>query len=130
MPIKYKEVRLATPLRLDLIVEGEVIVDNKAKAKITELDEQQLLTYLRMCDVRQGLLINFNVIRLVDGVHGFSCLIVARRARREMRIWMVFRAQAGLPSLVSLLSILRDLCDLRGKILAACEHFRPLQYRA
>ncbi|MCB9874569.1 MAG: GxxExxY protein [Planctomycetaceae bacterium] len=69
VPIKYKKVLLATPLRLDLIVEEKVIVDNKAKTEITPIDKQQLLTYLRLRDVRLGLLINFNVPKLVDGVH-------------------------------------------------------------
>jgi len=69
VPIKYKKVLLATPLRLDLIVEEKVIVDNKAKTEITPIDKQQLLTYLRLRDVRLGLLINFNVPTLVDGVH-------------------------------------------------------------
>ncbi len=68
IPFKYKEVLLSTPLRLDLIVEGKVIVDNKAKNEITPIDEQQLLTYLRRRDVRLGLLINFNVSKLVDGL--------------------------------------------------------------
>lgn len=68
VPIKYKNIKLATPLRLDLMVEGKVIVDNKAKSEVKSIDKQQLLTYLRLCDVRLGLLINFNVPRLVDGV--------------------------------------------------------------
>ncbi len=69
VPIDYKGVKLGTPLRLDLIVEGRVIIDNKSKKKVTDLDKQQLLSYLRLCDLRLGLLINFNVLRLVDGVH-------------------------------------------------------------
>ena len=69
VPVKYKDVLLATPLRLDLIVEGKLIVDNKAKSKVAPIDKQQLLTYLRLRDVRLGLLINFNVPKLVDGVH-------------------------------------------------------------
>ena len=68
VPIKYKQVRLATPLRLDLVIEDKVIVDNKAKAEITPIDKQQLLTYLRLSDIRLGLLINFHVSKLVDGV--------------------------------------------------------------
>lgn len=68
VPIKYKQIKLATPLRLDLLVEEKVIIDNKAKAELTSIDKQQLLTYLRLCDVRLGLLINFNVTRLVAGV--------------------------------------------------------------
>ena len=68
VPILYGGVRLKTPLTLDLIVEEKVIVDNKAKEKISEIDQQKLLTYLRLRDVRLGLLINFHVARLVDGV--------------------------------------------------------------
>ena len=68
VPIKYKQIKLATPLRLDLLVEGKVIIDNKSKTEITAIDKQQLLTYLRLCDVKLGLLINFNVVRLIDGV--------------------------------------------------------------
>lgn len=69
VPIRYKDVLLASPLRLDLLVEEKVIVDNKAKSELTPIDKQQLLTYLRLNDVRLGLPINFNVSRLVDGVH-------------------------------------------------------------
>jgi GxxExxY protein len=69
VPIKYDQVLLATALRLDLIVEEKVIVDNKAKSTVAPIDKQQLLTYLRLRDIRLGLLINFNVTRLVDGVH-------------------------------------------------------------
>jgi GxxExxY protein len=69
VPISYKGVKLATPLRLDLIVEGKVIVDNKSKKEVTEIDKQTLLSYLRWTGIRLGLLINFTEIRLVDGVH-------------------------------------------------------------
>ncbi len=68
VPIKYKQVLLSTPMRLDLLVEGKVIVDNKAKSEITAIDKQQLLTYLRLRDVHLGLLINFHSLKLVDGV--------------------------------------------------------------
>jgi GxxExxY protein len=67
--IKYKGVVLGAPLRLDLIVEGKVIIDNKSKVDFTPMDKQRLLTYLRLRGLRLGLLINFNVPRLVDGVH-------------------------------------------------------------
>ena len=68
VPIRYKGIVLAAPLRLDLLVEEMVIVDNKSKRELTKLDEKQLLSYLRLTDLRLGLLINFNSIRLVDGV--------------------------------------------------------------
>ena len=68
VPIKYKDIALATPLRLDLLVEGKVIVENKSKFEIHPVDKQKLLTYLRLTGLRLGLLINFNVTKLVDGV--------------------------------------------------------------
>ena len=68
VPIKYKAAVLSSPLRLDLIVEGKVIVDNKVKTEIMPIDKQKLLSYLRLRDLRLGLLINFHVMKLVDGV--------------------------------------------------------------
>ncbi len=68
VPIKYEDVLLSTPLRLDLLVEEKIIVDNKAKAELIPIDKQQLLSYLRLLDLRLGLLINFNVPKLIDGV--------------------------------------------------------------
>jgi GxxExxY protein len=62
-------VKLATPLRLDLIIEDKVIVDNKSKKEVTQIDKQTLLSYLRLSGIRLGLLINFSEVRLVDGVH-------------------------------------------------------------
>jgi GxxExxY protein len=69
VPIKYKSVNLATPLKLDLIIEGKVIVDNKAKETVTKIDKQALLTYLRLRKVSLGLVINFHEMKLVNGVH-------------------------------------------------------------
>ena len=68
VPIKYESVLLSTPLRLDLLVEEKVVVDNKAKSELTRIDKQQLLIYLRLLDLRLGLLINFNVPKLIDGI--------------------------------------------------------------
>ncbi len=65
----YKQHRLATPLRLDLVIEKKLIVENEAMTDVTPIHKQQLLTYLRLKDVRLVLLINFNVARLVDGIH-------------------------------------------------------------
>jgi GxxExxY protein len=68
VPIAYKGVKLSTELWLDLLVEDRVIVDLKAKDQITPMDKTKLLTYLRLSNLRLGLLINFHVERLVDGV--------------------------------------------------------------
>jgi GxxExxY protein len=68
VPVHYKGVRLSADLRLDLIVEKRVIVDLKAKADVTPIDKAKLRTYLRLSQLHLGLLINFHVERLVDGV--------------------------------------------------------------
>lgn len=68
VPIYYKGVKLGVPLRLDLIVEGKVIVDLKAKEEVTALDRAKLLSYLRLTNLRLGLIINFHSILLKDGI--------------------------------------------------------------
>ena len=66
--IEYKGVKLGTPLFLDLLVEEKVIVDLKAKETVTGLDKKKVLTYLRLSKLRLGLIINFNVELLRDGI--------------------------------------------------------------
>lgn len=68
VPILYKGVRLSADLRLDLLVGGKVIVDLKAKDQLLPVDKAKLRTYLRLRDCRLGLLINFHVERLTDGI--------------------------------------------------------------
>jgi GxxExxY protein len=68
VPILYKGVRLSADLRLDLLVGGKVIVDLKAKDQLIPVDKAKLRTYLRLRDCRLGLLINFHVERLTDGI--------------------------------------------------------------
>ena len=68
VPIDYKGVKLATDMRLDLLVEGKVIVDVKAKEQMTEKDHVKTLTYLRLTNTRLGLNLNFHEPRLVDGI--------------------------------------------------------------
>jgi GxxExxY protein len=67
-PIYYKGVKLGVPLRLDLIVEEKVIVDLKAKEEVIALDRAKLLSYLRLSNLRLGLIINFHSIVLKDGI--------------------------------------------------------------
>jgi GxxExxY protein len=55
-------------LRLDLIVEEKVIVDLKAKEEVIALDRAKLLSYLRLSNLRLGLIINFHSIVLKDGI--------------------------------------------------------------
>ena len=69
VPIVYKDVRLATDLRLDLVVEGKVIVECKATKNDNPIFEAQALTYLRLMDLRLALVINFGKRLVKDGVH-------------------------------------------------------------
>ena len=68
VPIVYKGQQLNVCYRVDLIVEDIVVVEVKSVAAITPVYEAQVLTYLRLTGCPAGLLINFNVPRLMDGV--------------------------------------------------------------
>ena len=68
VPIFYKGVKLGVPLRLDSIVEEKVIVDLKAKEKVDAFDRAKLLSYLRLSNLRLGLIINFHETVLKDGI--------------------------------------------------------------
>ncbi len=61
LPVTYKEVRLDCGYRLDLVVEGEIIVEIKAVEKLLPIHEAQLLSYLRLSRKKVGLLMNFHV---------------------------------------------------------------------
>ena len=66
--MSYKSIRLESVYRADLIVEDTVVVEVKSVEGLTTLAKSQLLTYVRLANRPAGLLINFNVERLMDGV--------------------------------------------------------------
>jgi GxxExxY protein len=68
LPIIYNGITVESGLRLDLYVEKCVIIEIKAVEIINPIHKAQLLTYLKLSGVRLGLLINFNVIHLRDGI--------------------------------------------------------------
>lgn len=68
LPIQYGEITVESGLRLDLFVERCVIIEIKAVEILNPIYKAQLFTYLRLSNVRLGLLINFNVIHLRDGI--------------------------------------------------------------
>lgn len=68
LPVVYGGVRLDCGYRLDLLVEGEVIVEVKAINRIAPIHQAQLLSYLKLSGCKVGLLINFNVQVLKDGI--------------------------------------------------------------
>jgi GxxExxY protein len=69
VPIRYKNQILATPLRLDLIVQGRVIIECKATSRYNTIFEAQTLTYLRLMNLKLGLVINFGERFVKDGFH-------------------------------------------------------------
>jgi GxxExxY protein len=69
IPIQYKNNRLASPLRLDVLVEGKVIIEVKAVTVYNSIFEAQALTYLRMLDLRLALVMNFGGRVVKDGIH-------------------------------------------------------------
>lgn len=68
LPLIYDEVRLDIGYRLDLIIEDKFIVEVKSVESLNEIHLAQILTYLRLSNCKLGLLINFNVILLKNGV--------------------------------------------------------------
>jgi GxxExxY protein len=68
LPLIYKEVKLDAGYRLDLIVEHKVIVEVKSIESLNDIHTAQVLTYLKLSGCKLGLLMNFNVLHLVDGL--------------------------------------------------------------
>jgi GxxExxY protein len=68
LPVVYKDVKLDCGYRLDLVVEDEIIVEIKAIEKLLPIHDAQLLSYLRLTRKRVGLLMNFHVPVLKDGL--------------------------------------------------------------
>lgn len=68
LPVVYDGIRVDAGYRLDLLVQGCIIVELKAVEQLANIHQAQLLTYLKLSDKRLGLLINFNVVHLKDGI--------------------------------------------------------------
>lgn len=68
LPIVYEEVKLEAGYRIDLLVERKVIIELKSVDALNDVHMAQILTYLKLSNCKLGLLINFNVLRLIDGL--------------------------------------------------------------
>jgi GxxExxY protein len=68
IPVVYEEVRIHAGFYADVVVEDLVIVEIKAVETVAPVHKKQLLTYLKLADKRLGLLINFNVILIKNGI--------------------------------------------------------------
>ncbi len=69
IPVFYDNVHLECGFRADLLVNGSVVVELKAKSAIHPVDKAQTLSHLRLMNLQVGLLINFHEVKLVDGLH-------------------------------------------------------------
>jgi GxxExxY protein len=68
LPLVYKEIKLEHGYRMDLLVEDMVIIEIKMVEAITDIHVAQTLTYLKLSGAQIGLIINFNVLKLVSGI--------------------------------------------------------------
>ncbi len=71
VPVKYKDIYLDCGYRIDLLAKNELIVELKSVDQITKIHEAQLLTYMKLSEIKVGLLINFNVQILKYGIKRF-----------------------------------------------------------
>jgi len=72
VPIAYKGIQLECGYRLDFVGDDRLILELKSVDEITGIHRAQLLTYLKLTGIPTGLLINFNVARLIDGLERFK----------------------------------------------------------
>ena len=68
VPVVYDGIKVDCGFRADVLVEGQVVAELKAKESLHPIDEAQLLSHLRLMRLRVGLLINFHVVSLKDGI--------------------------------------------------------------
>jgi GxxExxY protein len=69
MPFRYKDIKLDIGYRIDLLVDNKVLVEIKSIEQLAPVHFSQVLTYLRLSELKLGLLINFNSKVLKDGIH-------------------------------------------------------------
>jgi GxxExxY protein len=67
IPVTYKNFKLRDPMRLDILVDNKVIIEVKATENMSAVHKAQVLTYLRLTNLKLGLVINFGQGRLIDG---------------------------------------------------------------
>ena len=70
-PVQYKGIRIDCGYRLDILVENDLVIELKSVEEIKGIHEAQLLTYMKLSGAKTGLLMNFNVTKLKDGIKRF-----------------------------------------------------------
>jgi GxxExxY protein len=71
IPIKYKGIKLDCGYRIDMLIDEKLILELKSVDKVQGIHEAQILTYMKLANIRTGLLINFNVAMLKEGIKRF-----------------------------------------------------------
>ena len=71
LPVNYKGVKIDCGYRVDILVEDNLIVELKSVDKVLPIHQSQILTYMKLAGVSTGLLLNFNVTKLKDGIQRF-----------------------------------------------------------
>ena len=71
LPVVYKGIRLDCVYRVDIIVDGKVVLGLKSVADIQPIQKAELLTFLKLSGLKLGLLLNFNVVLMKDGINRF-----------------------------------------------------------
>jgi GxxExxY protein len=71
LPVEYKGVKLDCGYRIDFLIDERLILELKSTEKVTDIHKAQLLTYMKLARIKIGLLINFNVKLLKDGIQRF-----------------------------------------------------------
>ncbi len=68
LPVTYKDKKIDCGYRIDVLVDNALIIELKCVGKLLPLHEAQLLTYMKLANIRKGLLMNFNVRLMKDGI--------------------------------------------------------------
>ena len=68
VPVHYKDVKMDLGFRLDLLIENKVIIEVKSVENLAEVHHKQVLTYLKITNLKLGILVNFNVANINDGI--------------------------------------------------------------
>ncbi|WP_102796227.1 GxxExxY protein [Bowmanella denitrificans] len=71
LPIEYKGFCLDCGYRIDMLVDNKLILELKSVEQVKDIHKAQLLTYMRLANIKKGLLINFNALKLKDGLKRF-----------------------------------------------------------
>jgi GxxExxY protein len=72
LPLRYRDVDLKVGYRMDMLINKKVVVELKSVRELTPIDTAQILTYMRLAGIRIGLLLNFNVFRMKDGIQRYA----------------------------------------------------------